>query len=105
RFIYEAPYGLLIHAENQELLTVGDNRERTAGTSILGDEEYLFPTPTHAVDAREMHRRFSASTSHQCGVNNLGTLFCWGDNTYGQLGTSATEDPIPDPISVTIDGR
>jgi alpha-tubulin suppressor-like RCC1 family protein len=28
----------------------------------------------------------SLGSSHNCGVTNIGNTFCWGNNTYGQLG-------------------
>lgn len=29
------------------------------------------------------------ASSHQCGIRNDGTLWCWGSHTYGQLGIGA----------------
>lgn len=106
RFIHEAPYGILIRADNKDLLTVGDNTHRTAGALTLTETEYLYPTKTDAVDANERQQRFSASTSHQCGINQNGTAFCWGDNTHGQLGFDGGADGASAaPVSVSISGK
>jgi alpha-tubulin suppressor-like RCC1 family protein len=32
----------------------------------------------------------SLGGTHSCGVTNLGTVYCWGANTYGQLGDNST---------------
>lgn len=34
----------------------------------------------------------SAGGSHACGLTRGGRAFCWGDNSYAQLGTTATVD-------------
>ena len=43
----------------------------------------------------------SAGSFHTCGVRATGTLWCWGDNTIGQLGIGTqTFTPTPTPVQV-----
>ena len=35
---------------------------------------------------------FAAGDSHTCAINSSGKLFCWGSNSFGQLGLSSTTD-------------
>ena len=41
-------------------------------------------------------RSISAGSGHTCGVRAAGALYCWGDNTYGQVGGSA--NPVQSPL-------
>jgi alpha-tubulin suppressor-like RCC1 family protein len=48
----------------------------------------------------------AVGTSHACAVrtddagSGTGTLWCWGDNTYGQLGTSPSTTPTLSPQQI-----
>ena len=39
----------------------------------------------------DAHRRIATGWTHTCAIN-AGEVFCWGDNSRGQLGTGTTDD-------------
>jgi alpha-tubulin suppressor-like RCC1 family protein len=43
----------------------------------------------------------AASATHSCAVKGDGTLWCWGANTYGQVGDGTLATPRPSPVQVT----
>lgn len=45
-------------------------------------------------------RHISSSYSHVCVVADDGTVNCWGDNTFGQLGQGATGGGLREPAVV-----
>jgi alpha-tubulin suppressor-like RCC1 family protein len=42
--------------------------------------------------------RIFAGGAHTCGLANVGTLFCWGSNYYGQLGNQGAAESSPDYV-------
>ena len=53
-------------------------------------------TSTLAVAESPEWRQISAGSAHTCGIRTDGRLFCWGRNTYGQLGDATTvERTVP----------
>ncbi len=46
----------------------------------------------------------TAGANHTCGITHEGTLYCWGDNTWGQLGTG-TRTAVARPVLVTTSHR
>lgn len=43
----------------------------------------------------------AAGYNHACGLNVTGDAYCWGDNTYGQLGDGASGTTRTAPFKVT----
>ena len=41
-----------------------------------------------------------AVSNHRCALNDSGSLKCWGDGTYGQLGNGATTTANSYPVDV-----
>lgn len=101
--LYAAPYSTLLALENEEpLLTLGDNRYQTAGNSDLSSDHYSAPTPTHAVDPGGNPDYFSASSTHQCAINQNQDVRCWGQNDRGQLGEAVSAQAKGDPTTVPL---
>src|ERR1700760_2592533 len=66
----------------------GDNSSFQLGNAVLGDSP--FPLPVRALDAQSPPLRdivaVGAGDSFTCALQNGGSVFCWGDNTFGNLG-------------------
>jgi alpha-tubulin suppressor-like RCC1 family protein len=66
----------------------GDNRYGQLGT---GDQQpRLVPVPIDPMGLGSGVTSVFAGDNHTCAVRSDGTLWCWGDNRYGQLGTRDT---------------
>mgnify|MGYP001004224740 CR=1 FL=1 len=48
--------------------------------------------------------QLSVGTSHACAVVSDGTIRCWGDNTFGQLGDGTTVDRLSPAIVPGLNG-
>jgi alpha-tubulin suppressor-like RCC1 family protein len=68
----------------------------------LGDGQRLpRGTPVKPLDLASGATHIAAGGSHTCAVSAGGGLFCWGDNTYGQLGNSMTPSSSSTPVAVS----
>jgi alpha-tubulin suppressor-like RCC1 family protein len=63
----------------------GDNDRGQVGDGTTTRWLYM---PTTVVGLTQV-RDVGAGWSHTCAATTVGDLFCWGDNTYGQLGVPA----------------
>jgi alpha-tubulin suppressor-like RCC1 family protein len=66
----------------QRLFCWGINTANETGT---GSAEALVPLPTGVVGGDGGWTAVSAGSTHTCGIRS-GRLYCWGDDTFGQLG-------------------
>ncbi|HEY0994973.1 MAG TPA: FG-GAP-like repeat-containing protein [Gemmatimonadaceae bacterium] len=77
----------------------GANQHGALGTTLVDvDANALKPTP---IDGGHSWKQVAAGWLHGCGITTDGDLYCWGDNTYGQLGNgSAGATPTRVPTKV-----
>ena len=74
----------------------GRNTSGQVGNGSVSTSEatpQLVPSPATNIVS------LSGGAFHTCAVNAGGTVYCWGQNTYGQLGDGTTEDNTS-PVSI-----
>ncbi|HHX78249.1 MAG TPA: hypothetical protein GX695_00650 [Acholeplasmataceae bacterium] len=80
---------------NGRLYTWGDNREAQLGYVLV---RYVgIPTEiteTFYLNGDEKIIEISLGGQHSSAITSLGRIFCWGSNTYGQLGDGSSEKRI-----------
>ncbi len=70
----------------------GENTHGQLGDGSKTDS----PLPVIAILPDVTVRQVAAGSGHTCALTLAGSVLCWGDNTYGQLGDgSTTESPSP----------
>lgn len=57
--------------------------------------EVQFPTP-----APSQLVKVDGGPLYTCALDDIGVLYCWGESTFGQVGTGQTADDPPSPIVV-----
>src|SRR3954453_11713080 len=57
-------------------------------------------TPTAATAAAVPWAQVSTGFGHTCGIKQDSTLWCWGDNTAGELGLGRTGGQVTTPTRV-----
>ncbi len=74
--------------------------QNTSGELGTGATSTSSDTPV-AVTGGLTFTGISAGVGHSCGIVAGQTGYCWGDNTYGQLGDGTTNDARDSPASVS----
>jgi alpha-tubulin suppressor-like RCC1 family protein len=75
----------------------GRNDYRQLGDLEAGSQS-LFPV---AVAGGHRFSSISVGARHVCGLESDGTAYCWGDGSYGKLGTDPAVLSQPVPAAVT----
>jgi alpha-tubulin suppressor-like RCC1 family protein len=65
----------------------GKNNLGQLGTTTSNGTPTPHPTPT-PINSTLTFVAVAAGTDHTCGVTGGGAVYCWGDNSFGQLGNS-----------------
>jgi alpha-tubulin suppressor-like RCC1 family protein len=81
----------------------GNGQEGEVGNNKFG----TYYRPSEVLDADGVHilsgvLALAAGAAHTCAEKKDGTVWCWGDNTYGQLG-NGTHTMSPLPVQVDFD--
>ena len=72
------------------------------GTNKSGDGTNQARTTPTAVSNMADAVEISANNEHTCARRIDGTIWCWGDNTYRQLGDGTVTSPRLAPVKVTV---
>lgn len=79
----------------------GRNWERQLGYSGTNSSAYPKEIDQGDVPGGETFIAVASGGSHSCGISELGDMYCWGANTYGQIGngTMTTYEAAPRLVS------
>jgi alpha-tubulin suppressor-like RCC1 family protein len=75
----------------------GNNARNQLGSDTNGNDQWE-PTPVAGLPAGVT--ALSAGLYHTCALTSAGTVWCWGDNSAGQLGDDQAEFRSAAPIQV-----
>ena len=79
----------------------GDNERGQLGngTGGLGKEDLTaHPDPAPVIGNHKFTALTAGLARHTCGLTGTGAAYCWGENSFGALGNSSTNDssePVP----------
>ena len=89
----------------------GDNEKGQLGLGEASPDR--FPVPNKVVIGEngseipkgDILTSVAAGIRASCGISDKGDAYCWGDNTFGQLGINSTTDyTVPKKVKVGTDG-
>ena len=82
---------------NGEALCWGANDKGQSGNGIAGSQGAGSPL---AVLGGFVFSSISAGGAHTCGLSTNGAAMCWGNNSFGQLGTGTNQERFePAPVA------
>ncbi len=84
--------GFTVAEGRSSVLTWGANDRGQLGRTTT---EPWIPGDLQGPAGIEELARFSAGRAFACGISPYGVPYCWGDNTYGQLGSGGTPGSPP----------
>jgi len=79
-----------------------DGRLGQGATNNLGDDEQPSSVPVLSLGASAT--QVASGRAHSCALLSTGTVRCWGDGAFGQLGTASTDDVGDDELPTSGPG-
>lgn len=86
---------------NGNLLLWGQNAFGQLGINSTTDYNYPVEVLGNSIDWAEI----DAGLSHFASIKKDGTLWLWGDNKLGQIGTNTDNDAFSSPIQTIMGGN
>jgi alpha-tubulin suppressor-like RCC1 family protein len=77
-----------------------DSGPDTTGTADAPDDVVNDSAPDGAVPGLSGVRQIAAGARHTCALANLGEVYCWGDNSLGQLAQPPGITRLPKPKKI-----
>ena len=84
----------------------GDNDSGQLGDGSTSNSSVPQPVDNSGVLAGKVLTQITAGAGATCALDSAGAAYCWGDNSYGELG-DGSEGPTTDssvPVAVAADG-
>src|SRR5439155_5925508 len=78
----------------------GDNYRGDLGDGTTSQRS----TPVNVVGLSQSAVQVAAGADMTCALLSVGTVFCWGDNTFGQLGNGSAVSNSTTPVQVSLTG-
>ena len=86
--------------DSDDVYCWGDNSKGSLGNSTYDDSQK--PVLVDALDDIKV-TDISVGSDHSCALDSKGRVYCWGSNSYGQLGTGDLDDSSF-PIEIDLSG-
>ena len=112
---HEWPGESVLGMVNSQTINAGDSRACAVGSDNIGkcwgrNPEYqvgagmaqYFPSP-QLISGNHQWQMLEAGERVICGITLAGALYCWGDNSNGQLGFAGDDSEIPVRIGTDSD--
>ena len=81
----------------------GDNTYAQLGGGTTGGSSAT-PTTPRTPGSTHMIAHIGAGSAHSCALNTQGDVWCWGENTLGQLGTGLGDNTTAPGAPVVLPG-
>lgn len=88
----------------QEVYCWGKNDKGQVGVTAMGYRNTASRVPfgSNVLSGGKTIKNVYAGSEFTCMVLNTGEIYCWGDNSNGQMGSGAATGFLPSPVKVNV---